>query len=209
MADPMRIPRLEEAMWLMADAEERNLGPWVSHSAYTAEAARAIARHHDGLDPQATYILGYLHDIGRREGISDMRHVIDGHRFLGALGYDDAARICLTHSFAIQDVRAVAGVWDCARDEIADVRHALRQVEYTEYDRLIQLCDALALPAGYCLIEKRLVDVALRRGVNRYTVARWTAYLELQRTFEASIGRSIYSLLPGVVESTFGINLVS
>ena len=49
------------------------------------------------------------------------------------------------------------------------------------------------------MIEKRLVDVALRRGINDMTVEKWRAFLELQRYFEKAIGRSIYSVLPGVV----------
>lgn len=71
---------------------------------------------------------------------------------------------------------------------------------------LIQLCDALALPGGFCLIEKRLVDVALRHGTNPYTIPKWKAFLEIQREFEETIGGSIYALLPGVIENTFGFD---
>jgi len=53
-------------------------------------------------------------------------------------------------------------------------------------------------------MEVRLVDVALRHGVNAYTVARWEAYRGLLREVEGIIGRSVYGLLPGVVENTFG-----
>ena len=63
--------------------------------------------------------------------------------------------------------------------------------------------DALALPSGFCLIEKRLLDVALRRGFNAYTRDKWKAFLQIQQDFEAVIGQSIYDLLPGVVENTF------
>ena len=36
------------------------------------------------------------------------------------------------------------------------------------------------------------------------TVEKWRAFLELQRYFEKAIERSVYSVLPGVVENTFG-----
>ena len=75
------------------------------------------------------------------------------------------------------------------------------------YDKLIQLCDALALPTGYCLIEKRIIDVALRHGVSAYSVPRWQAYFKIQREFEKAIGRSIYQVLPGVIKNTFGFEL--
>jgi hypothetical protein len=68
---------------------------------------------------------------------------------------------------------------------------------------LIQLCDALTLPGGFCLLEKRLTDVALRYGCNEWTVERWRAFIEIRKYFENRIGESIYRLLPGVVENTF------
>ncbi|MDI6881043.1 MAG: hypothetical protein QMC95_13370 [Desulfitobacteriaceae bacterium] len=71
------------------------------------------------------------------------------------------------------------------------------------YDELIQLCDALTTPKGFCLLEKRLVDVALRYGVNDLTVLKWKATFEIKGKFEAVIGRPIYNLLPGIEETTF------
>ena len=53
-------------------------------------------------------------------------------------------------------------------------------------------------------MEKRLVDVSLRHGFNRLTQAKWRAYLALLEQFSQAIGASIYTVLPGVVENTFG-----
>jgi len=39
----MNVPSIEEAKQLMSEAETLNPGPWVTHSIYTAEAARNIA----------------------------------------------------------------------------------------------------------------------------------------------------------------------
>ncbi len=205
----MKIPCLEEAKSFLAEAESLNPGTWVQHSIFVAQAAQAIASYHPNpnLDPDKAFILGYLHDIGRREGVTDMRHVIDGYSFLQSEGYDDAARICLTHSFPIKDVHSVAGKWDCTAGELQFVKDYIDRIELTTYDRLIQLCDALALPSGFTVMEKRLVDVVLRHGTNDYTVLRWKAYLATQEEFEKAIGRSVYSVLPGVVENTFGFNL--
>lgn len=77
------------------------------------------------------------------------------------------------------------------------------EVEYNDYDKLIQLCDALALHNGFTLIEKRLIDVALRHGVNEYNVPKWKAFMELKKYFEGKMGKSVYSVLPGVIENTF------
>ena len=181
-----------------------NPGNWVQHSLYVAKAAALIAQHHPRLDPETAYILGYLHDIGRRFGVTDMRHILDGYVFLHKKGFEDAAGICITHSFPIQDIRYVAGKWDCSQQELDFIQEFISGIEFNEYDRLIQLCDAIALPSGFCLIEKRLMDVALRHGVNEYSVPRWKAYLDIQQDIEKTIGQSIYRVLPGVVENTFG-----
>lgn len=189
---------------LMSEAENLNPGPWVQHVQVVAQAAQRIAAHYPGMDPEAAYLYGYLHDIGRREGVTDMRHTLDGYRYLAERGFEDAARICLTHSFPIKNVHAGASKWDCPQADIDFVAAYLERIEYTAYDRLIQLCDSLALPGGYVLLEKRLVDVALRYGTNPLTIEKWQAFFAIQRDFEQVIGRSIYMLLPGVVQNTFG-----
>jgi len=150
--------------------------------------------------------LGYLHDIGRRAGAADMRHTLDGYYFLMEKGFDSAARICITHVFPLKHINSVAGKWDCTKQELDFLDEYLSKIEFDEYDRLIQLCDAIALPSGYCLVEKRLMDVAQRHGVNEFSVPRWKAFLDIQKEFESAIGQPIYKVLPGVVENTFGFD---
>lgn len=84
------------------------------------------------------------------------------------------------------------------------LKEYLANIEFSPYDKLIQLCDALALPSGFCLLEKRMLDVVLRYGFNEFTLEKWKATFELQRYFEERIGTSIYNILPNVKETTFG-----
>jgi hypothetical protein len=203
------VPTLQQAKAMLAEASRLNPGPWVQHSRYVAQAAQRIAEHHPLLDPDRAYILGCLHDIGRRAGVTGMRHIYDGYIYLQAQGFHDAARICLTHSFPYKNSHAVFGEWDCTPEEVETVSRFLDGIEYDAYDRLLQLCDSLALPTGFCLIEKRLVDVLLRygrHGVSDWVVLKWQATFDIQHQFEAEIGRSIYALLPGVAENTFGFD---
>jgi len=202
----MNIPSLELAETLFKEAQELNPGPWVQHSFFVGKAAEAIAEHHPKLNSQIAFILGCLHDIGRRAGVADMRHTLDGYYFLMEQGFDDAARICITHVFPLKQINSVAGKWDCTKQELDFLDEYLSRIKFNEYDRLIQLCDAIALPSGCCLVEKRLIDVALRHGVNEFSVPRWKAFLEIQKEFEGAIGQSIYKVLHGVVENTFGCN---
>ena len=198
------VPTLEEAKSILYKGSKLNPGPWVDHSLFVGKAAELIAKEDNELDGDIAFALGLLHDIGRRYGVTSMRHSIDGYKFAIEKGYNLVARICITHSFPYKNVDAVFGEWDCSDEEYKFVKNYLENIDLTAYDKLIQLCDALALPSGYCLMEKRMLDVAMRHGVNEYTIKKWEAFFEIQKFFEARIGKSIYSVLPNVVENTFG-----
>lgn len=188
-------------------AAQMNPGPWQQHSQVTADNAMRIAEKVPGMDPEKAYIMGLLHDIGRREGVTGMRHVIDGYTYIMGLGEPELAVICLTHSFASQNIEHFEGKHDCTPEQKAFIKDFVEARVYDDYDKLIQLCDALSLPAGACLMEKRFVDVALRYGVQDYTTTRWRGYLELKKYFDGLCGCDIYTLLPGIVENSMS-NLI-
>ena len=202
-----RLPSIEEAKLFLEEGGKLNPGPWVEHSLYVGKAAELIAENCEGLNPNIALILGMLHDIGRRFGVTNMRHSIDGYNFLLSKGYELPARICITHSFPYKDVNSIFGEWDCSHEEFKFVENFINVTEFDDYDRLIQLCDALALPDGFCLMEKRMVDVALRHGTNEYTVDKWKAIFNIEKHFEECMGKSLYSVLPGVIENTFNLCL--
>lgn len=191
----MKLPTINEAKRLIEEAEKLNPGAWIGHSKTAADCARSIAERCDNIEPDTAYVLGLLHDIGRREGVTDMKHIIDGYRFMKSPGHEDCARICLTHSFPYKDINSYNGHNDCTDEETAFISEFISQTEYNDYDKLIQLCDALALPDGATYIEKRLVDVALRRGFNDLTIPKWKAFLELKEYFDKKTGTDIYKLI--------------
>lgn len=182
---------------------DNNPGPWADHSHYVARACENIAKRCPHLDGDDAYIYGILHDIGRNEGVTSEKHLLDGYRYCKARGWDKAAQICVSHAFMIQDIATSIGIFDMPNEDKAFLAEFVREAEYDDYDRLVQLCDALALPTGFCLLEKRFVDVALRYGATPVLVRRWKAVLEIKAHFEQILGCSIYDLLPGVVENTF------
>jgi len=202
----MKIPNREQAEAYLEMGEELNPGRWVQHSMEAAKTAESIARYHPQIESEPAYVLGLLHDIGRRAGIHGMRHVIDGYNFLRHEGYPDAARICLTHSYPIQHIDSGSSQWDGTDEEHFFVANFLSNIEYTKYDRLIQLCDSICMPTGPVLMEKRMMDVVIRYGFNNFTIEKWKAFFEIRKEFEDVIHRSIYSILPGTVENTFGFN---
>lgn len=197
------LPKLNEAEIFLEEAGILNPGPWTSHSKYVAESARLIAAETKDLNSEAAYILGLLHDIGRREGITDMHHLISGYNFLKEKGFEGAARICITHPFLVKEIECYSGKWDCSDLEIEFIKDYLKNIEFNDYDKLIQFCDAIALPSGFCLVEKRMVDVVLRHGINDLIIDKWKTTLNIKQYFENKIEKSIYSILPGVIENTF------
>jgi hypothetical protein len=207
MTDSLKIPGRSEMEKMLEEAGERNPGPWIAHSYNVGRAAELIADRHPQVNPETAYIMGCLHDIGRREGVSGMRHTLDCYYYLRDKVLTDAALICLTHSFTIKKITAIWGKWDCSEEEQIFLAEFLEKNEYTVYDRLIQLCDCLASSTGFWLLEKRMIDVAMRYGCTDFAVEKWKGYFNIQKEFEEVIGCSIYELLPGVVENTFGKNL--
>ena len=183
-------------------AAQMNPGLWEQHSLSTAENARLIAEKVPGMDPDKAYVMGLLHDIGRRAGITGMLHLIDGYEYMMSLGEPEIAAICINHSYPAKNVLYFEGKHDCTPEQMAFLQEFIDSREYTDYEKLIQLCDAVSLPTGACIMEKRFVDVALRYGVRDYTTKRWAGYLEHKKYFDALCGCDIYTLLPGIYENS-------
>ena len=96
------LPSIDEAIKELEIAEKLNPGPWVKHSMNVGLAARNIAEKIPGMDPTKAYIVGLMHDIGRRVGIVDIpTHVYEGYKYCMEKGWDEAARICMTHSYLL------------------------------------------------------------------------------------------------------------
>ena len=96
-------PTRKDAMEMLEEAALLNPGPWKKHSYLVADCAERIARE-CGLDTEKAYCLGLLHDIGRRFGVTQLRHVYDGYFYMNQIGYNEVARVCLTHSFHIKNL---------------------------------------------------------------------------------------------------------
>lgn len=193
----------EAAQNALQEAALSNPGPWTGHSRYVAQACKNIAEKCSDLSADTAYLYGLIHDIGRYAGVSSEKHLIDGYRYCMERGWEKAAQICISHAFMVQDIHSSIGVFDISKEDYEFMQYFIENAVYDDYDRLVQLCDSLALPTGFCLLEKRFVDVALRYGTPPVIVDRWKKVLEIKEYFEAKINCSIYDLLPGVIENSF------
>lgn len=190
-----------QAQDYLRQAVQDNPGPWEQHSLSVADNAKRIAQK-AGLDTETAYVMGLLHDIGRGAGVSGIRHIFDGYDQMIWLGEPEIARICLTHSFPSKSIHTYIGKIDCTQAQLAFLQDFLNSHPYGDYDRLIQLCDAISLPNGACILEKRLIDVALRHGVTEHSIEKWKAFMQVKKHFDQLCGCSIYSLLSNVLENS-------
>ncbi|BDF32504.1 phosphohydrolase [Lachnospiraceae bacterium] len=191
-------PKKEIALSELEIAGKMNPGPWTDHSKNVAKAASLIAEHCEGLDSEKAFVCGMLHDIGRRTGIAAVRHIIDGYDYAMSKGWDEAARICLTHSFPVKDIGADIGKKDITDRQYDFIRDYLNNLDYDDYDKLIILSDALADANGFCILEKRFIDTTRRYGIYPFSIERWNKTYEYKDYFEKMTGRSIYMLLPDI-----------
>lgn len=182
-------PNRAEAENLLREAELCNPGPWGDHSRVAAGCAEKIAAA-AGMDAEKAYVLGLLHDIGRKFGIKHLGHVYDGYQYMMELEYDLAARICLTHSFSTPDLDTYIGNFDISEAQQMELSQLLEKTVYDDYDKLIQLCDCLAGADGVMDMEARMADVKRRYG--SYPQEKWNANLWLKAYFEEKTGMDIY-----------------
>lgn len=178
---------------ILKEAEACNPGPWDNHSRVAAHCAEKIAMECPKLNPDKAYVLGLLHDIGRKFGVRHLGHVSDGYTYMMSLGFDEVARVCLTHSFHNQTTDEYIGRFDTTEEELELIQKELGRVTYDEYDLLIQLCDSLAGAEGVLDIEERMEDV--RRRYGSYPQKKWDANLTLKKYFEEKAGKDIYTIV--------------
>ena len=196
-------PDMKTAEYELEIGYEQNPGRWVDHCRYMGQACKYIASA-CGMDAEKAEVLGTLHDIGRRVGFVGIRHILEGYKYAMEKGWDDVAKISMTHSFSEHLIVINPSMMDLTEEEHDFTMKYLASAEFDDYDRLAHLCDNIALHSGFVLMEKRMIDISMRHGVHEGTVARWKSLFDLKNYFEKKMnGRSIYDVLPGVVENTF------
>lgn len=191
------IARAEEELQI---AGELNPGPWTKHSINVGIAARNIAEKISGMDADKAYILGLLHDIGRRVGVVNIpKHVYEGYLYASSHQWDEVARVCMTHSYPLMEKEFD---YEPEAEEEKEIKKYILNCSCDDYDLLIQLCDSVAVDYGFCILEKRFVDVARRYGIWENSVERWNAKFAIKEYFEERMGCSIYDVLPDIGRTT-------
>lgn len=168
---------------------------WVRHCIYVGIAAGRIAEKL-GLDVDYAIALGYIHDVGRK--ISHPNHTIDGYHYMVEHGYTEEARSCLTHSFIDNNINNAADKVSGPQERYDFMNGFLQSVEITPYDNIVQMCDLFCLETGFTTVEKRMLDIYVRKGIYDTTRPHFDKIMELKKRLEDKMGCSLYDLFPEI-----------
>lgn len=166
---------------------------WIDHSICVGNTAGKIAEKLN-LDIDKAKTLGYIHDIGKGIGnFSD--HPMNGYKYIKELGYDDEyANVCLTHPYLNNDVVCTAGG---IPEDIPFRTEFIKNHEYTIYEKLINLCDLMCTNV-VMTVDKRLIDIMLRKGAYSNTQYHLKETYKLKGFFDDKLGYNLYNLFPEI-----------
>ena len=170
---------------------------YVFHTIGIAEMARKIALRTGYLNPEKAYVLGLLHDYGKKydERSEGIFHVRAGYEEMMRLGYSDVARICLTHSFPSPDFDD-KDYTSYKQEWLTWAHDCLKDVVYDDYDRLIQFCDIHFEALNIVSIDERIKGICRRYGlkIEQLKNLRDNAF-RLKAYFDKKCGGDVYELL--------------
>ena len=125
-------------------------------------------------------------------------HVINGYKYLKEVGYDDEyANVCLTHSYLNNDVNCVAGG---IPKNIPFRTEFIKNHEYTIYEKIINLCDLMCTDT-IMTIDKRLIDLIIRKGVYENTQYHIKEAYKLKQYIDEQLGFNLYDLFPSIKDN--------
>ena len=188
---------LEKAREMLEEARKKSTDDrWINHSICVGDTAGKIAEKLN-LDVNYAETLGYIHDIGR--GIGDSKdHVMNGYYYLKELGYDDEyANICLTHSYLNNDIYCTAGG---IPTDIPFRTEFIKNHEYTIYEKIINLCDLMCTDI-IMTVDKRLIDLIIRRGAHENTQYHIKETYKLKQYIDEQLGFNLYDLFPSIKDN--------
>ena len=188
---------VEKARELLEEARSKAVDDrWIKHSICVGNTAGKIAEKLN-LDVDYAKTLGYIHDIGRAIGDGN-DHVINGYNYIKKLGYDDEyANICLTHSYLNNDVYCTAGGFP---KDIPFRTKFIKNHEYTIYEKIINLCDLMCTDT-IMTVDKRLIDLIIRKGVHENTQYHIKETYKLKQYIDEQSGFNVYDLFPSIKDN--------
>lgn len=201
----MKLTSIEALQMIESYRGKTENNRWIEHCICVGNTAgkiaKALVEKGYNVDIDKTITLGYVHDIGKYNGESH-GHVMRGYEYLKEKGYDDEyCNICLTHSYLNNDIICTAGgVPDPNANPF--LTEFIKNHEYTIEEKIINLCDLMCPPGGKVFtIDKRLIDLILRRAAHTNTQYHVKETYKLKEYFDELLGYNLYGLFPEIKEN--------
>lgn len=200
----MTLPTLQQAHGLVANLADEfhrlhmNTYGNFGHYLRVAKNAQKIALAIPGLNPDKAYIMGLLHDYGQAAEVGDKHyfHGLIGYQQLLAMGYDEAARAALVHSFFENEEITPESYHSYDRQSIIKCAEILRLRPFDDYDRLVHLADLTATGSKATTIERRFEYLAVQYKINEKMIAqKFLMACQLKAYFDKLCKRNIYDVL--------------
>ncbi|HJC66125.1 MAG TPA: HDIG domain-containing protein [Candidatus Enterocloster excrementigallinarum] len=188
---------LEKAKELLEHAREAAKDDgFIRHCICVGDTAAVIAEAIGLEEPDYARALGYVHDIGKHLNEDNVEwHDVLGFQYLLAQGIDEQdAWICMTHSYINGDYRCEAGGIPKEHPLRCE---KLRAHPYNTYEEIINLCDLMCIFETMTM-EKRLIDLLVRKGIHRNTHYHLVEALKLKKKFDDKLGHNLYDLFPNI-----------
>ena len=203
MPFPSRSEAVDFFEWVIA---ERNKTPYPfrddmedtfrRHCHGVAIIAETIASKTPYLNADLAYVMGLLHDCGRivDEYATGDYHGVVGYHLLCQKRWPQLAKISVTHNFVDKDFDIE--LMPHPRKDMIFCKNYLTTVEYDDYDRLLQLADAVNNLGNNCTVEQRYRSIAVRYNVAYDKLLSVIAsYNKIKHHFDELCRKDVYDLI--------------
>lgn len=200
----MTLPTLQQAHHIVADLSEELRKLHISgkeslgHYIRVAQNAHKIALYLPHLNPEKAYIMGLVHDYGQVEEARNKKrfHGLAGYQSLMTMGYDEAARACLVHSFFEWEDITPERYHSYDKDCILQCAKLLKERPFNDYDRLVHLADLTAICHKTTSLEMRFEYLAVTYRINeRLIKEKFLMACRLKHYFDELCQQNIYDIL--------------
>jgi len=134
---------------------------YLFHSQGVASFSEQLAQKLN-LNADKAYACGLLHDYGKRinERTQDCFHGIRGYYDLMEMGYDEVAKVCLTHTFVNKDFSNADYTYP--DHWLNECRRLLAPLTYDDYDIIVQYSDMFFEGTRCITPEERIICISER-----------------------------------------------
>ena len=202
----MKLTSSEAKIILENNRGKTENNSWIDHCICVGDSAGRIAQALNekgyNVDKDKTITLGYLHDIGKYNG-GFKGHEIRGYNYLKDKGYDEEYyNVCITHSYLNNDIICTAGGVPNPNDD-PFITEFIKTHKYTIEEKLINLCDLMCPQGGgrVFTIDKRLIDIMIRRGAYSNTQYHIKEAYRLKEYFDDLLDYNLYDLFPEIKDN--------